>query len=250
MIIGQEYEYKCKKDDRNLVCNPNYQEFNISLEFQYLSQTLNESDKSFFGLTIINSYIEEIPENTFLDIFFHSLDITNVTSLNRISSNMFNINTSSHMTQSLKIEKPTKLVNNPTNFDLYKALGSLVKVRTINIALGDGSEHIIPDNAFQSVYGSQNDLVSITFTSSQYSISRIGSNPFSKLPNLATINFHDIPISAIDAKAFDFDTSSEKILTINLTNCDLTESKLEVGVFFGSKRPLTLDLSKNNIIYF
>jgi hypothetical protein len=99
------------------------------------------------------------------------------------------------------IKKLSNLSNSPPDYDLYKALSSLVKVSYIEISLSDGS-HKIPENAFQDINGFQNNLKHLVFREDNYSISRIGNQAFALLPSLTDLTFRQIPIRYISAKSF------------------------------------------------
>ncbi len=98
---------------------------------------------------IHNSEIVEIPENVFLDIPFTLIEIFDAQNLIRIYTKAFNSNTAYNLLHFL-IKKPSNLSEIPPDYDLYKALSSLVKMSYIEISLGDGS-HEIPDNSFQDI---------------------------------------------------------------------------------------------------
>jgi len=238
----------CQINGKDLNCDANYTSFNITAEIEYLSQTLPQNEKNFENLIIMRTEIEEIPENVFQDISFNFVEIFDAQNLKRIHTNAFNNNTSFNLRKQFYISSPNQLRNEPPNYNFWKAFSSLVYIKDLDISLDNGS-HEIPDNAFEPINGPQNDLLFIVLEKNNFEITRIGNNAFSELPNLNSLSFHDIPIRNISAKAFDFKTSSTTLLEINLLNCGLTESSLEEGVFSDAKRPLTLDLSKNFILF-
>jgi hypothetical protein len=240
----EDYVYKCvRKNSDELICDAQNQEFDIKAEFEYLSANLSESEKQFKTLDILNSEIVEIPENVFLDISFTSIEILNAQNLTRIHTNAFNNNTAYNLQQRFFIAKPSNLSNSPPDYDLYKALSSLVNVADIEISLADGS-HEIPDNAFQDINGPQNNLKYLVFNYDNYRISRIGNQSFASLPSLTFLTFSQIPIDYITAQSFDLNLASNDSLTINLNRCGISDDHIENGVFANAKRPLNIDLGK------
>jgi hypothetical protein len=239
----EDYVYKCVRQNDDLICDAQNQEFDIKAEFEYLSANLSESEKQFNTLEITNSQIVEIPENVFLDISFLRIEIFNAQNLARIHTNAFNNNTAYNLQQRFFIAKPSNLSNLPPDYDLYKALSSLVSVGDIEISLADGS-HEIPDYAFQDINGPQNNLKYLTFNYDKYKISRIGNEAFASLPSLAFLSFKQIPIDNISAHSFDLSLASNDSLAINLNKCGISDDHIENGVFANTKRPLNIDLGK------
>jgi len=236
----------CQMTGKDLDCNANFGSFNLKAEMGYLSNTLSGDQKNFETLIIRQTNIEELPENAFLDISFDYIEIFDTQNFKRIHTNAFNNNTVLYLKKQIYISLPSKLRNDPPDYDLWKALSSLANVVDIDISLDDGS-HEIPDNAFQVINGPQNNLLYMVFEPSNYTISRIGNNAFFELPNFSVLSFRGIPIVTIATNAFDFKTNSENPLTINFENCSLTESSFEEAVFSNANRPLTLELSMISI---
>jgi hypothetical protein len=234
----------CQIDGNNLNCDANYESFNITAEIEYLSQTLPENEKNFENLVIQRSSIEEIPENAFQDISFNIVQIHDANNLKRVHTKAFNNKTVSNLRKQFYVSVPNQLRNDPPDYDFWKAFSSLTYIKVLYLSLGNGS-HEIPENAFEPINESQNDLNYMVFESNNFEISRIGSNAFSEIPNLLALSFEDIPIHYISAKAFDFRSNSTQNLEINFINCGLSETSLEEGIFSDAKRPLILDLSMN-----
>ena len=67
-------------------------------------------------------------------------------------------------------------------------------------------------------------------------ITSIGSRAFSSLPSLRTISLSGHRIKLIRNKAFSFDQSSNKSLTIDLTANYLTDESFEIGAFSDANR--------------
>jgi hypothetical protein len=187
--------------------------------------------------------IEEIPKNVFQDISFNYVEIFNAKNLKRIHTNAFNNNTVFNLCKKFYVSSPNKLRNDPPDYDFWKAFSSLTYIREIDISLEKGL-HEIPDNAFELINRSHNNLISFVFKRNNFKITRIGSNAFSELTKLSVLSFKDILIQNISAKAFDFRNDSTEKLNIHFINCNISETSLE-GVFSDAKRPLILDLSMN-----
>ncbi len=232
----------CQIDQNDLICDANYYYFNITAEFEYLSQNLTEDQKKFENLIIMSRRIEEIPGNVFQDLSFNYVEI-NARNLKKIHTKAFNNNnTVSNVRKRFYLSSPNQLRNEPPDYDIWKAFSSLVYINYLEISLY--GFHEIPDNAFEPINGIMNDLKWIVFYDSI--ISRIGSNAFADIPNLNQLLFKNIPLMFnISAKAFDFKTNSTQPLNIYFTSCGLSETGLEEGVFSDAKRPLNIDFSMN-----
>jgi hypothetical protein len=167
----------------DLKCHANYHTFNITSEIEFLSQTLPEDQKGFENLIIKRTNIEEIPENVFQDIGFNYVQIYNANNLKKIHTKAFNNNTAFNLRKQFYISSPNQLRNEPPNYNFWKAFSSLVFIKDLEISLKNGL-HEIPDNAFESINGSKNDLSFVVFERNNFKITRIGNNAFSELTNL------------------------------------------------------------------
>jgi hypothetical protein len=165
-----------------------------------------------------------------------------VQNLTLIYTKAFNSNTAYNLLH-FSIKNPN-LSNSPPYYDIYKALSHLVKVSYIEFSLGGGS-HEIPENAFQDINASQNNLKHLEFRDDNYSITRIGSQAFTSLPSLTDLSFRQIPIEYISAKSFDSYYSSDNIIRINFEGCELSDDNIENGAFANTLRPLNIDLGKD-----
>ncbi len=148
------------------------------------------------------------------------------------------------MRKQFYISSPSKSRNYPPDYDFWKAFNSLLFVKDLEISL-DKLLHEISDNAFEPINKILNCLRCIVFDENDYTISRIGNNAFSEIPNLSVLSFSNIWIFNISAKAFDFKKNSRQPLNINFYNCLMTESNLEEGIFSDAKQRLILDFCKN-----
>ncbi len=204
---------------------------------------LYDNQKDFYRF-YLSSYVEELPDNSFLNFTFKGVYICSAPKLRRIHKNSFSSTTEITLTYDHFGDYPTKLVNNPPDFDLYAALSSLVNADNFNINLEWYRNHEIPDYAFRAINGKQYYLKSIMFNG-QFNISRIGNYAFYPIANITKIYLERIPVGFISAHAFDFEDSSSDYLIINLVNSSLTENSFETGVFTNSKRPLKVYLGKS-----
>jgi hypothetical protein len=189
---------RCQIEGKNLKYDAIYQSFTITAEIEYLSQILSEDQKKFEKLLIMRTNIEEIPENVFQDISFNFVEIFNAENLKRIHTNAFNNNTVFNLREKFYISSPNELHNDPPDYDFWKAFSSLTYIKEIDISLEKGL-HEIPDNAFESINLSHNNLISFVFKRNNFKITRFGNNAFSELTNLSALSFKDILIQNISA---------------------------------------------------
>lgn len=247
LISSKNYVHKCiPKDEVNVICDANYEDFNITEEFQYLSSTLPSDAKELNRLDLYNSYIEELPENVFHDISFAYVIIYYCTNLSKIHSNAFtnSINNLRH----LYFSWPTNLRNDPPDYDLYKALNSLVNVEDIWIILADNYSHEIPDSAFNKPQNRLTDLHMYNnyYDFNTYNISKIGSKAFAGLTALTWLSIGGAPILNISSRAFEFTSNSNISLSVELSVCNISDKIIENNAFSGAKRPLNIQLSIND----
>ena len=106
----------------------------------------------------------------------------------------------------------------------------------------------IPDNAFQSTNGLQNQLSEIHFFQSPSLVS-IGNNAFKDLKKLERLDLYNNNISHIPSHAFAFQNPTNTTLTIDLRYNKLNSSSFEIGTFTNALRPLKIYMRYNNITY-
>ena len=246
-ISGQQYEYKCKvlSDLNQTLCDANQTEFNITLEFERLSQTLDDDQKVMQILEIRGAEIKEIQENAFADLAFESVKIFDASYLSLIHTNAFSDKMVAHMTHQFMVDYPSDLINQPPDHDLYRALNSLKNLAYIQISLREDEFHEIPDNAFSEKQDNLNYLVFdarfITHDTG-YGISRIGSKSFQGLSHLTALSFRHAYVQKMSADSFYMSEPSDERLNINLEDCLLFNETIEDNSFVGSKRPVTINL--------
>jgi hypothetical protein len=212
----------------------------IQKELKAISDKLPHHNKH-FGMFLLDAPIEELPENVFYDLTFDEIVVNNATNLTRIHPNSFN--STVNITKSYRNWDyyASKLSDDPSKFDLYAALSSLVNLEVISLSLEYNSVHKIPDYAFRDINGKQNSLEYIEFNG-YFILSSIGNYAFYEIPNLSFIRFNSITIENISAHAFDFYDSNERVLSIFMQNSSLNEKSFATGTFNNSKRPLQVSL--------
>jgi hypothetical protein len=209
--------------------------------FESLSNSLENNEKAFTQLLLANTKVLELAENVFSDITFEKIEIYE-NNLTRIHSNAF-FNT--HLTVNEIYLKCLALKDSPTNYSLFMALSSLVNLEKLSLDLGLNSITAIPDNAFQPINGIQTKLEEINFNGI---ISSVGQYAFNLLPNLRKLKILS-EINSISSHTFEFNATSTNDLEIDLSNNKLIASSFELNSFSNSKRPLNLNLNKNNLRY-
>jgi hypothetical protein len=212
---------------------------NLKEEFAEISTKL-KSEEKIFKKFYLNAPTNEIPENVFIDIKFKIINLNS--NFTRIHSNAF-LSTSNYTKKYHDFSgSNSRLFNDPPEFDLYKALSSLIKVRLIIICLGYNISHDIPDYAFQIIDGPQNSLSDIYFAG-EFEISRIGNYAFYNIPNLESIIIENVTIHYITAHAFDLPYSqTNEFMFIHLVSAKLNENSLETGIFRSDTHILNLKL--------
>ncbi len=219
----------------------------LKQEFINISNYLDDSNKTFDAFGLI-APTDEIPENVFIDIKFNRISISK-SNVTRIHSNAFK--STSQYTSSFyyNSELSSKLRNIPPDYDFYLALSSLEKLVDIHINLDSDIVHEIPDHAFDRTDNQFIYLIEISFNRN-YSISRIGNYAFYNMTAIKKIYFNVNSIQNISAHAFDFQSSSNTILDIDMSSAQLDETCLEDGIFHSTNRKLELSLSIDFEKYF
>ncbi len=196
---------------------------------------------------ILSAPTDEIPENVFIDIKFKWIKLM-YSNFTRIHSNAFNCTSNYTEVYLHSPGNPSKLRNSPPDYDFYEAFSSLVNLKILYIRLDSDTVHEIPDYAFDKSNNQNTNLETINLWAN--SISRIGNYAFYNLLSIGVISINANSTQNISAHAFDFQFSSDTILSIELNGAQLDESCLESGVFQSPLRKIQLDLSNDLKNYF
>ncbi len=206
--------------------------------FHNLSTTLGKDKKNFKAFFLNNTTIEELPENTFGDIIFDSINNWNAPNLSLIHTNAFN-----ELDYELNINNTT-LKNFPPNHDLFHAISSLININVVYLINNMIEE--IPDYAFKPINGSQNNISSLYI--SDNNIKRIGNFAFKDLNHLNILSIGSNNMTkkqiyvSITKNIFSFEESSDSLLTLDFGDLSLNGNSFESGAFSNLKRPAAIDM--------
>ena len=215
---------------------------NLAEQFRQLSAGLSD-DWKLLNRVDIKYPIVTIPSNVFHDLSFYNIMIYNSTNLERIHNNCFQ--STRKVTKRFVFSQTfvSKLVNDPPVYDLYKAISSLVNLEQVFINLGSHMIHEVPDRALQRTAFEQQKNLKFVEWYGYFTISRIGSDVFTDLPNVEQIVFKFVHVQQIDKNAFRMPKNDHaKRMNITFLNTSLTEKSFEPGVFANMGRPVLLNL--------
>ena len=184
----------------------------INLEniFDSMSNDLVSDKKHFTHLTLTNSAVHQLNENTFRDITFESILIENSLNLSQIHRNAFT--DTNWFTKSFSIKNCSKMENK--NDDLFYSLSKFRNLETLEIFDTNITE--IPSFAFKPINGYQNQLKTISIKGKMFR--RIGDNAFRYLNSLTNLTFVDTSIALIPDYALTFSRISRIKIQINFTD--------------------------------
>jgi Leucine-rich repeat (LRR) protein len=222
----------CTCDTDYIFCGGNIP-IDLKNLFHNLSTTLGKDKKNFKAFFLNNTTIEELPENTFGDIIFDSINNWNAPNLSLIHTNAFN-----ELDYELNINNTT-LKNSPPNHDLFHAISSLININVVYLINNMIEE--IPDYAFKPINGPQNNLSSLYI--SDNNIKRIGNFAFEDLNHLNILSICSNQIVNITKNLFSFENSSDSSLTLDFRDLPLNGESFESEAFNNLKRPTTIDMS-------
>jgi Leucine-rich repeat (LRR) protein len=196
-----------------------------------------------------NTAITQLEENTFYGITFEEIYIFSATKLKLIHTKAFNETIS--VTKYFRIDctpencllsYKTPGINWPPNYDIFKALNSLINLEEIYLYNTNITE--IPANAFQNL----KNLKRINFDFSP--IEKIENNAFYDLNELSLENTR---IDWIPKNAFNLKENPKITLTLELGYNHLNGSSFEFGSMDNFKRRLVFHRpqlwSKEPVIY-
>ena len=218
----------------------------IDLEdiFRRLSKSYNEREKHFDAFYLDNTLNEELVENTFRDITFDEIHITNCNYLKTINDNAF-FGTD-------RVTKKIILVNNTSLTSKGKSLFTVLSkfINAEHILLKNLDLEEVPSNAFKAIYSYQDKLKSLAFFGT--SLKKIGDRSFSSLRRLERLTFWNTSLSWIPEHAFEFeDYSSETLIIWFNSNKLIKGSSFHRNSLANINRPVHIEFAceENNLDY-
>jgi hypothetical protein len=213
-------------------------EYSLKQVFQSLSNNLKDEEKNFYYFKLTNTVINQLPDNTFEDITFGSIFITEESALKHINTHAFTA--TNHWVEKFSAEG-NNLENNPPVNDLFIALSSMNNLWQLSIANGKLTE--IPSDAFQPINGPQKSLNYISFYNMQ--ITKIGDRPFWNLPSLKSIELGKNKLNFISSRAFEMKSRTAELLEIHLDSNQLNSTSFEIEAFLNTQSSVHLILKNN-----
>ena len=134
----------CSSDQ--FVCGGN-QNIDLLKIFQTLGKNLTKTGKHFNSFQLSNSFMTELKENTFSDITFDVIYITENSNLKTIHKNAFN--TTNFITDEIHLLLNPKLTS-PDN-SIFDAMSQFVRANYIDLYKNNITS--IPSNAFRNIAG-------------------------------------------------------------------------------------------------
>lgn len=208
--------------------------FTIFQEVIYLQQIMDIQLDRLQALIVDNCSVFQITENALNAVQVATVQLANLPQLKRIDSRAF----VSHSVESLDISGANQL----EVASIVGLLTNQANLKRLYFSLAIGKDHILFKNAFPAGVGLS--LQRIQFSPSNYRVLSIGSQFFGQLSALEELSFSGISIAEMQNRAFAFTEASNKALFLNLSSCNLDETKLLYSPFAGVNRPLKVDLSK------
>ncbi|CAG2107166.1 unnamed protein product [Medioppia subpectinata] len=211
-------------------CQYNYIEcygnndFDLAEMFNKLSLTLEPEQKHFHRFKFNNTKVTEIKANTFMDIVFVEIYISD--------SNLIHIHPDAFMYTYNTTNKFSITNNSQLEPDTMYAVMSKFANATRIVEINNAKFTMMPANAFSNIELSiLQDLWIDSFET--------------------TIGSHAISINHIMSNAFAIDRPSNDSLVINLNACWLNETSFEPGSLIGINRPTTIWMQRQhgNIVY-
>jgi hypothetical protein len=207
-----------------------------------MSYELGDGKKHFQKFYLNNTAISELPENTFEDITFDSIQIVNAYNLSLIHTFAFS---ATNLALKNFYVANTLLKNSPPNYDIFTAMSLMFGIEGITIV--NSKIQNIPDNAFRPILGQQKNLTVIYMYGNI--IKMIGNNAFQYLPSLFYLDIYSNQINYIPKNVFKFLGKSLRNFHLNLRYLPLNSSSFEYGAFSNLNRPTNLLLGSSYIKY-
>jgi hypothetical protein len=202
--------------------------------FQKIDQELADNQKSFKKFYLNNTAITELEENTFFEITFEEINITDAKNLEMINTLAFSSN---NMITKILFIKNCPIVYAPPNYDIFFSISLMLNIESVIIENTNLTK--IPSNAFRPVNGVQNKLWQLYIHDSS-SIREIGNYPFYYLPNLRDLSIESTSIDFIPPNAFHLKKEFNETITIWLDWLKLNGSSFALHSLDFLKRPTVL----------
>lgn len=214
----------CKCSNDTISCGGNVT-IHLKAIFHRMSYELGDGKKHFQKFYLNNTAISELPENTFEDITFDSIQIVNAYNLSLIHTFAFS---ATNLALKNFYVANTLLKNSPPNYDIFTAMSLMFGIEGITIVYSKIQN--IPDNAFRPILGQQKNLTVIYMYGNI--IKMIGNNAFQYLPSLFILEIHSNQINYIPKNAFKFLGKSLRNFHYgDLSPLPLNSSSFEYGAF-------------------
>ncbi len=223
----------CICNDNEISCGGN-DLLNLKHMFQKIDQELDDNQKSFNKFYLNNTAIIELEENTFSEITFEEINITDAENLKLINTLAFSSN---NMIIKRLVIKNCPIVYAPPNYDIFFSISLMLNIESVIIENTTLTK--IPSNAFRPVNGVQNKLSQLYIHQSS-SISEIGNYPFYYLSNLSDLSIEMTSIDFIPSNAFHFKKEFNQNITIWLDGLKLNSSSFALHSLDFLKRPAVL----------
>jgi hypothetical protein len=236
----------CVCENNSITCGGD-QNYNLQHIFGKISNVLGDNEKHFSKLTLSNTNISKLVENTFQEITFEYIILKNTTNLKNIESHTFST-TASKILEFEQLGESQIGKNDYNGFS--EAMSSMVNVRKITFDRNQFRN--IKSRFFRNLFGEQKNLKTIDFNPNLKMIKileSVGDFPFFYLLNLKHINFYGHNIHTVGKNAFDFFKSSNDTLEIDFSENNLNASSFKKGSFLRANRPLFINLWNNPMEY-
>jgi len=209
-------------NDNGIHCGGN-QYINLKETFHRLSQKLDKDNKSFEELTIYNTAITELEDNTFSDITFGEILFLGASKLSTIHSNVFNgtnLKTTSILTESTPLDE-----------SIFKSLSQFKNLESLTIFNSNIEQ--IPSYAFPP----ENKLKRLNINGPK--LKKISDFAFYNLDSLTQLIISGT-LDGISLNALNFRKESKESLEVQLDNNLWNASSIAVNALNNFKRPVVL----------
>ena len=222
----------CVCEDNRIMCIKK-SDIDLVNIFQTLEKNLTKSEKHLNIFYLRNSFITGLEGNTFKDITFDEIYISNCNQLTKIHVNAFA--GTDLITKSLSFRSNDAFSDN----SIFEVISKFVNLESLY--LRDNNIREIPSNAFHKIGCYQDKLRKVSLLGN--SIKKIGSRPFSQLRGLEYLTIWNTSIDYIPEDAFEFEEESNQKMTLDIGfNTLLKSSSFHQDSFTHFKRPILLGL--------
>jgi hypothetical protein len=224
--------HPCTCSSDNIVCDGN-QYINLKHIFNLVSQEVPNGLKNFYSLTISNAAIVEIERNTFYDVTFHTINISDARNLRLIDTYAFG--ETNAYTRYFHIRN-TPVRNLLPNNDLFFMLSLMKNITYIQLENTNITE--IPSYAFAPIMGYQTQLQQLYITGGN--LQKINDFAFHNLDSLTTLSLYGNSVNFLPKNAFNFRKNSTNILNMKLDSDLFNKTIFQNETFLNTKRPTYL----------